>query len=77
MRPGPGRAVAAVAGLVVAPGLGAVGQARAAPAAEPTAEASRWSDRPRRSDADAGAATRTITDCRAGTPGGAPQARCR
>ncbi|MFI6206772.1 pectinesterase family protein [Streptomyces sp. NPDC051041] len=48
-RPGhgrPGTVVAAVIGLVAALGLGAVGQARAAPAERPAPDASRWSDRP-------------------------------
>ncbi|MGW7048054.1 hypothetical protein ACWGDT_36320 [Streptomyces avermitilis] len=67
--------MAAVVGLVVALGLGAVGQARAAPAAEPTTEVSRWGDRPRLSDADA--ATYEIADYRAGTDGRAPRAQDR
>ncbi|KUO22715.1 pectinesterase family protein [Streptomyces dysideae] len=45
--PGAGRTLAAVVGLVAALGLGAIGEAKAAPAAsDTTTSAARWTDRP-------------------------------
>ncbi|GAB2738336.1 pectinesterase family protein [Streptomyces bullii] len=46
MRPGHGRVAAAVLGLVASLGLGAVGEASAAPAATTAPTADRWTDRP-------------------------------
>ncbi|MGA5897478.1 pectinesterase family protein [Streptomyces venetus] len=45
-RPGHGKVVAAVLGLVAALGLGAIGEAQAAPPAQAAPAADRWTDRP-------------------------------